>query len=72
MQLITSRDNPLLQRLRRLFREHGLPECIHSDNGAPFASTGIVLFLSTTPWQSPTRRNRSFLAMVMFWFDVGV
>lgn len=32
---------PVLQRLRRLFREHGLPECIHSDNGAPFASTGI-------------------------------
>jgi len=32
---------PVLQQLRRLFREHGLPECIHSDNGAPFASTGI-------------------------------
>lgn len=27
--------------LRRLFRAHGLPEAIRSDNGAPFASTGI-------------------------------
>jgi putative transposase len=25
----------------RLFREHGLPDAIRSDNGAPFASTGI-------------------------------
>ncbi len=25
----------------RLFREHGLPHAIRSDNGAPFASTGI-------------------------------
>ena len=32
---------PTAQRLRRLFREQGLPECIHSDNGAPFASVGI-------------------------------
>jgi transposase InsO family protein len=32
---------PVLQRLRRLFREQGLPERIHSDNGVPFASTGI-------------------------------
>jgi len=27
--------------LRRLFRAHGLPEALRSDNGAPFASTGI-------------------------------
>jgi len=33
---------PTAQRLRRLFREQGLPECIHSDNGAPFASLGIT------------------------------
>ena len=25
----------------RLFREHGLPDAIRSDNGSPFASTGI-------------------------------
>jgi len=28
-------------QLRRLFRAHGLPDAIRSDNGAPFASTGI-------------------------------
>jgi transposase InsO family protein len=33
---------PAAQRLRLLFREQGLPECIHSDNGAPFASVGIA------------------------------
>ena len=27
--------------LERIFREYGLPEAIRSDNGAPFASTGI-------------------------------
>jgi putative transposase len=29
-----------------LFEEHGLPSCIRSDNGAPFASTQAVLGLS--------------------------
>ena len=29
------------RQFQRLFREHGLPEAIRSDNGAPFASTGI-------------------------------
>jgi putative transposase len=28
--------------MQRLFHEYGLPEAIHSDNGAPFASTGIA------------------------------
>lgn len=28
-------------QLRRLFRAHGLPDAIRSDNGAPFASLGI-------------------------------
>jgi putative transposase len=28
-------------QFRRLFREHGLPDAIRSDNGSPFASTGI-------------------------------
>jgi putative transposase len=27
--------------LERIFREHGMPEAIRSDNGSPFASTGI-------------------------------
>ena len=26
----------------RVFREHGLPDRIRSDNGAPFASTGVA------------------------------
>jgi transposase InsO family protein len=29
------------RELRRLFRTHGLPDAIRSDNGAPFASNGI-------------------------------
>ena len=29
------------RELRRLFRSHGLPDAIRSDNGAPFASNGI-------------------------------
>ena len=29
------------RELRRLFRRHGLPDAIRSDNGAPFASNGI-------------------------------
>ena len=28
-------------QFRRLFRKHGLPEAIRTDNGSPFASTGI-------------------------------
>jgi len=30
------------RRMKRLFHEYGVPEAIHSDNGAPFASTGIA------------------------------
>lgn len=33
---------PAQRRLERVFREYGLPECIHSDNGAPFASRAIA------------------------------
>jgi putative transposase len=32
---------PVKRQFQRLFREHGLPDAIRSDNGAPFASTGI-------------------------------
>lgn len=35
------RGSGVKPQLRRLFRAHGLPEAIRSDNGAPFASTGI-------------------------------
>ena len=35
---------------RRLFREAGLPEAIRSDNGAPFASTGIHGLCELNVW----------------------
>lgn len=31
----------VLSSFRRIFRKHGVPERIHSDNGVPFASTGL-------------------------------
>lgn len=31
----------VFRELRHLFRQHGLPDAIRSDNGAPFASNGI-------------------------------
>lgn len=37
--------------LERLFREHGLPRAIRSDNGVPFATTGLHgLFRLRTWW----------------------
>src|SRR5688500_10913821 len=35
------RGEAVKSRFVRLFREYGLPDAIRSDNGAPFASTGI-------------------------------
>jgi transposase InsO family protein len=34
----------------RAFREHGLPEVIRSDNGAPFASTGTTGLTELSAW----------------------
>jgi putative transposase len=34
----------------RLFRRHGLPEAIRSDNGAPFASTGLCRLSRLAVW----------------------
>jgi transposase InsO family protein len=34
----------------RLFREYGLPDAIRSDNGAPFASTGLGGLTSLSVW----------------------
>ena len=34
----------------RAFREHGLPEVIRSDNGAPFASTGVTGLTGLSAW----------------------
>ena len=39
--LLDVRTEGVKSQFRRLFREHGLPDAIRSDNGAPFASTGI-------------------------------
>lgn len=33
---------PVSQTMQRLFKEHGLPLRIHSDNGSPFASAGLA------------------------------
>jgi transposase InsO family protein len=35
---------------RRLFRDVGLPEAIRTDNGAPFASTGIHGLCELNVW----------------------
>src|SRR5204862_6955231 len=36
--------------LERVFREHGLPAAIRSDNGSPFASTGIHGLCALNVW----------------------
>lgn len=36
--------------LGRLFREYGMPDAIRSDNGAPFASTGIARLTQLGVW----------------------
>jgi transposase InsO family protein len=36
--------------LERVFREQGMPEAIRSDNGAPFASTGIARLTQLGVW----------------------
>jgi len=36
--------------MERLFREYGLPEVIRSDNGPPFASTGIAGLTRLSAW----------------------
>ena len=36
--------------LERVFRQHGMPEAIRSDNGAPFASTGIARLTRLGVW----------------------
>jgi len=39
--LLDVRGEGVKPQFQRLFREHGLPDAIRSDNGSPFASTGI-------------------------------
>jgi transposase InsO family protein len=39
-----------IRRLTRVFREYGLPEVIRSDNGSPFASTGLCGLSQLNVW----------------------
>ena len=38
--LPSTREEPVRERMRRVFLEYGMPERIRSDNGSPFASRG--------------------------------
>lgn len=48
--LLSIRTEGAKPAFRRLFREVGLPEAIRSDNGAPFASTGIHGLCALNVW----------------------
>jgi transposase len=48
--LLSIRTEGAKPAFRRLFREVGLPEAIRSDNGAPFASTGIHGLCELNVW----------------------
>jgi transposase InsO family protein len=48
--LLSVRTEGAKPAFRRLFREVGLPEAIRSDNGAPFASTGIHGLCELNVW----------------------
>ena len=51
-QLMTSkRSEAVREVMTTLFRKHGLPKAIHSDNGAPFAApNGILNLTSLSAW----------------------
>jgi transposase InsO family protein len=36
--------------MERVFRQHGLPECLRSDNGGPFGSTGCLGLTRLSAW----------------------
>jgi hypothetical protein len=44
--MATTRTEAVRQQFERWFEQYGLPEVIHTDNGAPFASTAAPLGLS--------------------------
>ncbi|MBB4259921.1 transposase InsO family protein [Bradyrhizobium sp. CIR3A] len=44
--LDSTREDPAITAFERLFREHGLPRAIRSDNGVPFASPNALFNLS--------------------------
>ena len=48
--LLSPRTRGTMLAFRRLFREAGLPEAIRTDNGAPFASSGIQGLCPLNVW----------------------
>lgn len=48
--LESTKTEPVRIALRLLFKEFGVPDCIRSDNGAPFASTGLGGFSKLSVW----------------------
>lgn len=41
---------PTVERFRRAFREYGVPRCIRTDNGTPFAGTGLAGLSRLAVW----------------------
>jgi len=48
--LTSTQTTPVRHALERIFDEYGLPEAIRSDNGAPFASRGLVGLSKLSVW----------------------
>lgn len=48
--LDSTASTPARKVFERLFRAHGLPERIRSDNGSPFASTGLARLSRLSVW----------------------
>ncbi len=48
--LYEPRRGPVQATLAGLFREHGLPKALRSDNGPPFASTGVCGLSKLSVW----------------------
>ena len=46
----STRDQDARPAFERAFREHGLPDAIRSDNGPPFASTGVTGLTALSAW----------------------
>ncbi len=48
--LLSTKTDGVKKSFERLFREYGLPETIRSDNGVPFASTGLGRLSRLSVW----------------------
>ncbi len=46
----STKGEPVRRTMERLFSEHGLPRSIRSDNGAPFASAGVMGLSALSAW----------------------